>query len=223
MISNGLNAYMKVGEPAPAYYAQWQVTNPTEFADPIIYKDSLAKIGPVFPTKQFNLGTTVSLMDRVTLDGLWEFQGGMYAQNYTGHQSARRGASWECLAFQEAYLKGGDISGYTAFQRARCAPNTRADWYDIAWWTEKADFWKLRSLSLSYRLPERLLPMGKSGTLTVAGRNLFTLTDYTGTDPESNDVEDAQGTGSDSGTFGRRDYYQIPPGRTLIVSLRLTF
>jgi TonB-linked SusC/RagA family outer membrane protein len=223
MIYTGLNSYMKVGEPAPAYYAQWQVTNPNEYADPIIYKDSLAEIGPVFPTKQFSLGTTLSLMDRVTLDGLWEFQGGMYAQNYTGQQSARRGASWECLAFQELYFKGGDISGYTALQRARCAPNTRVDWYDIAWWTEKADFWKLRSLSLSYRLPEKLLPMGKSGTLTVAGRNLFTLTDYTGTDPESNDVEDAQGTGSDSGTFGRRDYYQIPPGRTLIVSLRLTF
>jgi hypothetical protein len=65
--------------------------------------------------------------------------------------------------------------------------------------------------------------MGKQGTLTIAGRNLFTLTDYTGTDPESNDVEDALGTGSDAGAFGRRDYYQIPPGRTLIVSLRLTF
>lgn len=223
MISNGLNAYMKVGQPAPAYYAQWQITNPNEYADPVIVTDSLAVIGPVFPTKLLSLGTTVSLMDRVTVDGLWEFQGGMYAQNYTGMQSARRGNWWACLPFQEAYLTGGDVSGYTAFERARCAPNTRSNWYDIAWWTEKADFWKLRSLSLSYRLPERLLPMGKTGTITVAGRNLFTLTDYTGTDPESTDIEDSQGTGSDAGAFGRRDYYQIPPGRTLILSLRLTF
>jgi TonB-linked SusC/RagA family outer membrane protein len=223
MISNGLNAYMKVGEPAPAYYAQWQILNPNDYADPVMYKDSLAEIGPVFPTKLLSLGTTLSLMDRLTLDGLWEFQGGMYEQNYTGMQSARRGNWWACRDFQETFLKGGDVSGYTAYQRARCAPNTRSDWYDVAWWTEKADFWKLRSLSLSYRLPEKWLPMGKQGSITIAGRNLFTLTDYTGTDPESTDIEDAQGTGSDAGTFGRRDYYQIPPGRTLIVSLRLTF
>ena len=127
------------------------------------------------------------------------------------------------MPFQEAYLTGQDISGYTAFERARCAPNSKSDWYDIAWWTEKADFWKLRSLSLTYRLPERVFPWTKSANITIAGRNLFTLTDYTGTDPESTDIEDAQGTGSDAGAFGRRDYYQIPPGRTLIVSLRLTF
>jgi TonB-linked SusC/RagA family outer membrane protein len=223
MISNGLNAYMKVGEPAPAYYAQWQILNPSEYADPVMFKDSLAEIGSVFPTKLLSLGTTVSLMDRVTLDGLWEFQGGMYAQNYTGLQSARRGNWWACLPFQEAYLTGGDISGYTALDRLRCAPNTRSDWYDIAWWTEKADFWKLRSLSLSYKLPEKLLPVGKQGSITIAGRNLFTLTNYTGTDPESTDIEDAQGTGSDAGAFGRRDYYQIPAGRTFVVSLRLTF
>jgi outer membrane receptor protein involved in Fe transport len=230
MIAVGNNAYMKVGGPAPAYYAQYQLDNPNEYADPVILTDSLVEIGPVFPTKLLSLGTTLSLMDRVTLDGLWEFQGGMYAQNYTGQQSARRGAWWACLPFQEAYLKGGDVSGYTAFERARCAPNQRnlvvpnaLDWYDIAWWTEKADFWKLRSISLSYRLPERLLPAGKSGTITIAGRNLFTLTDYTGTDPESNDAQDLYGTGSDRGAFGRRDYYQIPPGRTMVVSLRLTF
>ncbi len=223
MIYTGLNSYMKVGEPAPAYYGQWQILNPDDYADPVIFKDSLAKIGPVFPTSQLSIGSTLALMDRVTVDGLWEFQGGMYAQNYTGHQSARRGAWWACLPFQEAYLKGGDISGYTARERARCSPNTRSDWYDIGWWTEKADFWKLRSISLTYKLPGGLLPWAKTSSITVAGRNLFTVTDYTGTDPESNDTEDAQGTGSDAGAFGRRDYYQIPPGRTMVVSLRLTF
>jgi len=223
MIYTGLNSYMKVGEPAPAYYTQWQLLNPDEYADPVIFKDSLAKVGPVFPTKTLSLGTTIALMDKVTLDGLWEFQGGMYAQNYTGYQSARRGAWYQCLDFQETFLNGGDVSGYTALERARCAPNSRSDWYDIAWWTEKADFWKLRSISMSYKLPENLLAWAKSGILTVAARNLFTLTDYTGTDPESNDAQDAQGTGSDAGAFGRRDYYQIPPARTVVVSLRVTF
>jgi len=224
MISTGLNSYMKVGEPAPAYYADRQILNPNEYADPVISQDSLSVIGPVFPTKQFSIGTTIALMDRLTLDGLIEFQGGMYEQNYTGFQSARRGDWYQCLDFQEAYLKtGGDISGYTALERARCAPNNRANWYDIAWWTEKADFWKLRSLSLTYRLPQQLVPMGKSASITLSGRNLLTLSNYTGTDPEANDEEDALNTIGDAGAFGRRDYYQIPPGRTLVATLRVTF
>ena len=223
MINTQLNSYMKVGDPAPAYYALRQILNPNEYADPVISEDSLAEIGPVFPTKQLSLGTTIALMDRVTVDGLLEFAGGMYQQNYTGMQSARRGDWYQCLGFQEAYLTGGDVSGYTALQRARCAPNTKPDWYDIAWWTEKADFWKLRSISLTYRLPERWVPMGKSASITLAGRNLFTLTSYTGTDPEVNDEQDALNTIGDAGTFGRRDYYQIPPGRTFVATLRVTF
>ena len=223
MIYTGLNSYMKVGGPEPAYHSSRQSLNPNEYADPVISEDSLALIGPVFPTKQLSLGTTIALMDRVTLDGLFEFQGGMYQQNYTGFQSARRGDWHQCLDFQEAYLNGGDVSGYTAFQRARCAPNNRANWYDIAWWTEKADFWKLRSLALTYRLPERLVRIGKSASITLSGRNLLTLTNYTGTDPESNDEQDALNTIGDAGAFGRRDYYQIPPGRTFVATLRVTF
>ncbi len=223
MIYTGLNSYMKVGAPAPAYYARWQILNPNEHADPVIYKDSLAVIGSVFPTKQYSLSTSLSLMGNLTLDGLMEYQGGFYNQNYTGYQSARRGAWYQCLAFQEAYLNGGDISGYTASQRARCAPNSRPDWYNIAWWTEKANFWKLRSITLTYKLPERLLPFGKSGSISLAGRNLFTFTNYTGTDPESNTSADSFSLVGDSGRFGRRDYYQIPPGRTFVLTLRTSF
>jgi hypothetical protein len=55
----------------------------------------------------------------------------------------------------------------------------------------------------------------KSASVTVAGRNLWTSTDYSGLDPESADLSD--------NTFSRREYYQLPAMRTFTTSVRLSF
>jgi TonB-dependent starch-binding outer membrane protein SusC len=221
MISTGLLSYMKVGYAAPSYYGS-RIDNPNERAVPIVVDDSLSEIGPVFPTRELSLGTTVTLLKNVTLDALMEFQGGHYLPNYTGYQSARRGAWHPCLAYQEDFLNDGDVSGYTALERARCAPNGTS-LYDIAWWVEKADFWKLRSASITYELPPRLIPWARTASLSLAGRNLLSFSDYTGTDPEVSTSADQFNLVGNAGQFGRRDYYQIPPGRTFLVTLRTTF
>ncbi|HEV8217880.1 MAG TPA: hypothetical protein VGP95_18645, partial [Gemmatimonadaceae bacterium] len=57
----------------------------------------------------------------------------------------------------------------------------------------------------------------RTATLVVSGRNLWKWTKFDGADPESNDASDA-GTG-----LGRREYYQIPPYKSIIVTLRTTF
>jgi len=53
---------------------------------------------------------------------------------------------------------------------------------------EEASFVKLREVSLTYTVPEA--PLARLGidrlSVTLAGRNLKTWTDYTGLDPESN-------------------------------------
>jgi TonB-linked SusC/RagA family outer membrane protein len=53
---------------------------------------------------------------------------------------------------------------------------------------EDATFVKLREISLSYVLPEQFVDRLGLGTLSleVSGRNLYTFTDYTGYDPETN-------------------------------------
>jgi outer membrane receptor protein involved in Fe transport len=58
-------------------------------------------------------------------------------------------------------------------------------------YVEKGDFVKLRELSLSYGIDAGLLRRlgarsASGATLTIAGRNLRTWTDYTGWDPETN-------------------------------------
>ena len=57
----------------------------------------------------------------------------------------------------------------------------------------------------------------------MAARNLLTITDYSGTDPEVQDFADATGNQLGGGEFGRRDYYQIPNPRTYTLSIRVSW
>jgi hypothetical protein len=51
-------------------------------------------------------------------------------------------------------------------------------------WVEDASYLKLGSLVLSYNLDKGLLKLFRSGKIWVSGQNLFTITDYLGSDPE---------------------------------------
>lgn len=88
--------------------------------------------------------------------------------------------------------------------------------------TEKADYLKLRSLSVSYRLNQshfERFGMGNLGIsalqVGITGRNIFTLTPFTGFDPEQaqnlNDRQNAIGTGN------------YPTTRTWTAEMNLTF
>ena len=69
---------------------------------------------------------------------------------------------------------------------------------------------------MTYDLPKSILRFGaRSGSLAFAGRNLFTSTNYSGTDPEVSDQRDDQ--------FARRDYYVFPTSRSFTMTLRLGF
>jgi hypothetical protein len=107
------------------------------------------------------------------------------------------------------------IADVTARDRGRCAIDRTVQNSDF--WISKTDYFKLRSVSLSYQIPQRFVPGGRSATLTVAGRNLFKSTKYDGPDPESYDAQDA------GNNLGRREYYQLPPFKTVVVTLRTTF
>jgi hypothetical protein len=80
---------------------------------------------------------------------------------------------------------------------------------------EKSDFFKLRSVSLTWDVPTRFVPGSRNAALTLAGRNLWTSTKYSGTDPEVADQSD--------NTFSRRDYYVFPTYRTFLASVRVGF
>jgi TonB-linked SusC/RagA family outer membrane protein len=228
-IATGLGSYVREGFAVPSYFGT-KITNPDAIAAPIPSATSDQYIGPEYPNHILSYGTTLTFRGNLTLDALLEEQRGGMLDNYIGFQNAKRFVWQPCFATQAALRTAngpdgklntadddpGALAGITALERARCSINTAEQSSD--YWYAKTDFVKLRSVSLSYRLPQRFsFTNGGTTTLTLAGRNLFTWTNYDGVDPESSDQSDA-GTG-----LGRREYYQLPPYRTFLATLRLTF
>jgi len=203
--------YIREGYPVPSYFGK-KLKNPDAYVDsaPEILEDQY--IGPQYPEEIIGISTSVTLYDRLTLDILGEAQRGHYMMNALGYQnSAPTRRVWQpCYDAQRTLEQSGQV---TAWDYARCGLSTSFRDYD--YWIEPADFFKLRSISLSYDLPAGLIPGTRSATLTLAGRNLFTITDYSGTDPEVSDIGDS--------AVARRDYYNFPTSRTFTASLRVNF
>lgn len=214
IFTNG-RTYVRAGYPVPSYMGK-RVTNPDAIANPIY--SAFDYLGSVFATRTYNATLTLQAYRRFTFEALGEWQFGGHNLNAAGYQNANLRVWRPCYAAQAALMKAaaGDSSalgGFTAMARARCTINSSERDYSL--WVEKADFFKLRSISVTYDLPTRWLPGSRNAALTVAGRNLFKSTPYTGFDPESADKTD--------NTFGRRDYYTFGPYKTFIMTLRVGF
>jgi TonB-linked SusC/RagA family outer membrane protein len=206
---------VRVGFPVPSFFGQ-RVTNPNAFAAPVL--SEVEYLGATFPDRIIGVGSTLTLWKRLRLDALGEFQRGGMNINYIGYQNALRGVWHACIPVQRklAAARLGNtaaLNDVTALERARCAIDRTQQ--NSEFWAEPTDFFKLRSVSATYTIPNRWIPGVKGASFTVAGRNLFTSTDYTGLDPESADQSD--------NTFSRREYYQLPGLRSLLASLRVTF
>ena len=85
---------------------------------------------------------------------------------------------------------------------------------------EDASFLKLREITLSYELPSRLfgrLPGGvRSARVSISGRNLLTLTDYTGLDPEVSNF-------GNQNIARNIDVAPFPPSRSFWFGLEMGF
>lgn len=217
LIAIGALTEVREGYPVPSLFAP-KLLNPNAKADPEITDEDVF-IGPTFPDNITGLGTTLNLWGKLTVDALGEFQYGGYNINYVGYQNANRGVWRPCYDAQKklAAASKGDasaIADLTALERARCAINRTVQ--NAAWFLEPTDFFRLRHVTLSYQIPQRWLPItANAATLTLAGRNLWLKTDYSGLDPESADQADDD--------FARREYYQLPQLRSFSLSLRVNW
>jgi TonB-dependent starch-binding outer membrane protein SusC len=197
-----LGQWIREGYPVVAAFGA-RVTNPDEIADPIIEQD--AYLGPIYPTHHYSLSSTLTLGGRVTVYVLGQGSGGNVAANNMARQGVNRGLWPECYDRM-------DRASQPAIWRARCITNS-----DLAVWTRSADFFRLRTVSLSWQLPENLVPGATSTSLLVSGQNLWRSQGYTGLDPELN-----RG-GRFSVAPARYEYYQLPPPQGLTISVRSTF
>jgi hypothetical protein len=207
---------IREGYPVPSLFGL-KITNPNAVADPVWEEDQF--LGAAYPDKNISLSSSVSLSQGLTLEALGEWQLGGHMLNAGGYQASRVGNYTPCYDIQRTIAAGNaDAEGITAYERAHCAVNGGAVQRQYDWWVEPTDFFRLRTISLSYRLPASLVPWDvDAATVRLAGRNIWTVTDYTGTDPELND---RWGAGD---AMARRDYFALPTYRTFELSLRVQF
>lgn len=207
---------IREGYPVPGIFGA-KIMNPNEFADPVWEQN--AYIGPIYPTRSIGLNTNFTIADRVVVDALGEFRYGGHMINGNAYQNSSRGAWFPCYEVQakDDLRRAGDPSAMndvTALERARCARTGGAVAPSYDAWIESTDFFKLRSISLSYQIPSGWIPGASNASLQVAGRNLWTHTDYTGSDPELDQYPTS---------LARRDYYVLPTYRTFQMTLKATF
>jgi TonB-linked SusC/RagA family outer membrane protein len=195
-------------------------------------------LGRTYPPHTLGLNTTFQIGRWLTIDAVGESQIGHFLSSGTAYQQARRdvwpgsatrdGVEYNCRDILVAWTAAYDearASGLSA-PASRTAAHATQTPMELAlcnryfttygMWIEPADFFKLRSLSFTFRLPERLIPGTRSALLQLQARNLFTITKYSGIDPEASEQ------GSDE-VLWRQEYYNLPPYRTFTASLRLEF
>lgn len=201
---------LRTGYSVPSYFHDI-VTNPDAIGVDPEFEDQY--IGPSYPTHTYGINTSVTIKDNFRINVLGEGQGGHVLSSGTAYQNVRRG-QWPTCTDIQTQIDAGNVSGLSAYDRAICDPNETT----YGMWTRAADFFKIRSASVSYRLPNSWLPENvRNATLKIQGKNLLTFTDYPGLDPEA--FED----GARDFVDYRQEYYNIPPMRTFIMKLNIGF
>lgn len=180
--------------------------------DNVIDADDYAVIGTGVPTTTLGWNNTVSYKG-ISLNIFFHAMLGYDKLNYNKaaamyHGGDAREATYVDIKYR--YIPGvNETSDIPAFS------STNRNFTQSTRFLEKADFLRLKNLSLSYDIPRKALG-GKAGLkVFVSATNLWTLTNYTGIDPEAN---------SSAGDIRQGiDYGSYPNARTFTGGCTLSF
>ena len=210
---SGTRGWVREGYPVPAVFGS-MVTNAAALAEPIVETDYYH--GPSYPTQTWGFRSTVTILNNLSLNAFAEWQRGTWLQCQTCQRMTLNQTFTPCFPALHAEQKknAGDPSDYNLLPaqiRAKCSADPARQ--RPPRWYEKNDFFRLRSVNLSYRLPDGMIPGTDAATLTLSGANLFTETEYWGNDPESRSY----------GRFPSYDYHAMPGFKTYTASLNINF
>jgi TonB-linked SusC/RagA family outer membrane protein len=175
----------------------------------VTVSDSNAYLGNFLPTNEISISPSLTLGKSIRVTATIDHRGGQKLFNLTHYF---RGPS-QVLA-KEVELP--DATNLDA-QAATIAALFPAPYTTVAGFIENASFTKLREVAVTLSLPQRFAGQlrASSASLTLAGRNLKTWTNYTGLDPELNENAGAG--------FSTDDFLTLPPVRMLSARLSLSF
>jgi TonB-linked SusC/RagA family outer membrane protein len=168
-------------------------------------------IGPSTPTREIGFSNTITFFRNFRLYALLDHKGGHHIFNLKEFNRCQT-ANDNCALVNDPTNRFALANGDTARHLEMLV---RRQVHGV--WVEKADFTKLRDLSLSWTVPNALLTRtgASAATLTLSGHNLALWSDYTGFDPEVN----TYGTRN----FVRVDAYASPMMRRWTLGLNLNF
>ncbi|MCC6773074.1 MAG: SusC/RagA family TonB-linked outer membrane protein [Gemmatimonadaceae bacterium] len=165
--------------------------------------DTAAFNGSTVPVRTISVNSSIGLFkDRLRMSGLLDYRGGFVSHNVNGmFQCAFR---QNCAALH--------VAGYDLEEQAKAVAGPRA----FGAYGEKADFVRLREISVLYALTPNLASMVKASgvSIVLTGRNLALWTDFTSWDPENNT----------SGTDGPNyNFVQQAQPRVFLLRINLTY
>lgn len=171
----------------------------------VVLGDSVQYFGNSLPTRELTLSSRVTVRDWLRVSVLLDHKGGHVLWNQT--------EGWRC-AFS---INCADVYDQDLPLERQAAIIAVEDASSYAGFFEDGDFTKLRELAVTFRVPGAWTSAARVEdlSLTLAGRNLKTWTDYSGFDPEVNRFGTAN--------FASGDFFTLPPSRTFSIRLDARF
>ncbi len=228
----------RVGYPLGSYFVRY----PTKDADgnyilnrnaagvitSPVYETEFSFLGPSLPRRLFSLSNTFTLFKNVRLYALLDHQGGHYLFNYKEFNRCALAANGpNCARLNRPEDVGtARLDTLRALYGIPGTPITPSASYTQAQYIEKADFIKLRDVSLTFNLPRTWAKAAhvQTANLVLAGKNLALWTDYSGLDPEVNGYSNNQLRGSGNpAQFLRVDAYSWPMIRRYTAQINFTY
>ncbi len=160
--------------------------------------DTVVYLGSPMPKREMSLATDLRIRDWVRIGALVDYKGGHKLLNGLRAWRCSTNRDYNCAALY-------DPSTPLDQQAASVAQSFYSNTY--TGFVEDADFIKLREVSVTFMMPASYINrIGLKGlSLTLAGRNLKTWTDYSGLDPEVNYAGQSN--------FTVAEFYTLPPSR----------
>lgn len=173
--------------------------------DEVVVGDTAEYMGTPYPTHEFSVAPRITLFKYVEISGLLDHRGGF--KLYNGTEDFRCAVFFTCRAINDA---SAPLS-----EQARAVAD--AVYGTVAGYIENASFTKLREVALTLTAPSSWANRAGVGgvSLTLAGRNLATWTNYSGADPEVNFAGQSN--------FNQADFLTQPPVRFFTARINVSW
>jgi len=186
----------------------------------LVVTDSIQYIGTPTPTREISLASTFTLFRDFRLFVLFDHKGGHHLFNYK--EFNRCAINQNCQRVNDPRrqddpeVEAARLTTSITESAAAAGLAVNAG-QPLGLWIEKADFIKLRDVSLTYTLPAEFAQRfrASSARITLAGHNLAMWTDYSGLDPEVSGYGNRQ--------FARADVYPVPMLRRWSLAMDFSF